>query len=58
MSEGNLVKYRFGGKSFFVVVRKKKCYYPSKDRIEVINPVGGNKHWFLEDDLEILNENR
>ena len=57
MSEGNLVQYRFGGKAFFVVTKKKKKYYPMKDRVEVVNPIDGGKHWFLESDLEVLNGN-
>tara|TARA_R100000030_G_scaffold1547_1_gene1400 strand:- start:314 stop:502 length:189 start_codon:yes stop_codon:yes gene_type:complete len=57
VSEGNLVKYRPDGKTFFVVTKKKKCYYPLKDRVEVVNPVRGDKHWFLEEDLEVLNGN-
>ena len=60
MNKGDLVFYRFGGKSFYIVTKKKKFDYHfekrMKNRIEVIYPGDGRKHWFLEEDLEVLSE--
>ena len=57
MNEGNLVQYGPDDKTYYVVTRKKKFYFPLKDRVLVINPISGGKYWFLEKDLEVLNGN-
>jgi hypothetical protein len=58
MKQGDLVRHTATNKKFYVVLCEKKYNNKYKPRIQVVSAVSTKKHWFLEEELEILNENR
>lgn len=57
MKRGDLVCYKETGKRFYVVLREKKFPTKFKPRIQVVSDTSTLKHWFLEEDLEVLSDN-
>ena len=57
MKQGDLVRHMATNKKFYVVLCEKKYDNNYKPRVQVVSAISTKKHWFLEEELEVLNGN-